>query len=299
LDFDKPCGGGVKYRLFSEFDIPEEPIFKKIDRVKLNFQGEEIEVNLGGPKLALVERRRFDALLRQLAEEEGVKIVEGRVRRVNSHRGKFTLEVERGEERELITGDILVGADGVNSTIRKLLLKERLPMVTTCYGTISTPVEVPTFYFDREVGGSFYSWAFPHPTGGHIGSPSPALFRRFVKEYFSPFHSPVKGYNIPLWNGNISIQKGNLFFVGDAGGQVMPTTFEGIYYAVASGRLLARGLGEGLSYPTLWQNRFLREFKFMKMVEKGLNSRFRYRLLSLFRWHWYQKLVVKIWNKEF
>ncbi|MEO1941862.1 MAG: NAD(P)/FAD-dependent oxidoreductase [Campylobacterales bacterium] len=294
-DFTKPCGGGVKSRLFSQFQIPTSPILQYPSHFLIRYQQQEFRVPLNG-ELALIDRYRFDLQLRRLAEEAGVKIVEGRVKKGGKSGEFYWVEVVHNNLRQSFVGDILIGADGVNSTIRKLFLRERVPAITTFYGISTKRVEAPTFYFDEEVAGPYYSWAFPIPAGTHIGAPSRADFERLVEEYFSPYHLPLKGYNIPIWKPEIPIKVGNLYFVGDAAAQVMPGVFEGIYYSVASGALLAKALGEGLDYPTLWRQRFGLEFRFMKLLEKGLGSPFRGWLVKLWRWKFVQRLALKIWR---
>jgi len=312
----KPCGGGIKTSLFSQFQIPTDPIitypmegvihFSKSSHFFNSEKGmtpflipsQQVEIALS-QKLAIVERSAFDQLLRKLAIESGAKLIEGRVIKGRWEKGKFWIEVRRGEEREQIWGDILIGADGVNSTIRKKFLGERIPAITTYFTTLPIPIQNCHFHFEPIFSDRFYGWVFPNRHGGHFGATSISYLTRLV-EYYSSLSilKPIKGYNIPRWNGKLLLQKGKLFFVGDGAGQVLPTTFEGIYYAIASGKLLAEAIITGEDYSTKWWKRFGRRFLFFKWLEKRLGGNFRYPILSLFRLKWYRNFVIQIWNKE-
>jgi geranylgeranyl reductase len=268
---------------------------KWIEKGVLHFKGNLVEVELEG-ELGIVERGRFDRLLRELAAEEGVKPIPGRVVKGGREKGRFWVEVRRGEERERVEGDVLVGADGVHSTIRKLFLSQKVPAVMTYFQTTPLPLRFAHFHFDREVGGDYYGWAFPHREGGHIGSTTPQLLQNLSRIYPSP--SPVKGFPIPLWDPSLPMEKDGVFFVGDAAGQVLPTTFEGIYYAMVSGQILAEALLSGGSYSRLWNRRLGRRFKFFKTLEKGVTGSLRFPLLSLFKLKLYRQFVVNFWKRS-
>ena len=58
---------------------------------------------------------------------------------------------------------------------------------------------------------------------------------------------------------NIIIQKENVYFVGDAAGQVMPLSFEGIYYAIKSAKILANSIKNNLNYEKEWNKHYLKK----------------------------------------
>jgi geranylgeranyl reductase len=62
---------------------------------------------------------------------------------------------------------------------------------------------------------------------------------------------------------------GNILFLGDAAGMVMPVTYEGIYYAMKSGQFAAMALIEKKpeNYQKLWESRFKNRFSIMNRLK--------------------------------
>jgi flavin-dependent dehydrogenase len=178
--------------------------------------------------------------------------------------------------------DFLVGADGVNSFVRKIL-GSRFPsedlMLTFGY---RLPVEMD----DRiiiEFYPNFhgYLWAFPRPQHVSIGicgrlqrygmKELKQYLHKFMKDFLTSrsFESTDKiiySSLIPSLRPESLLQ--NTFsgdgwaLVGDAAGFCDPITCEGIYYALRSGELLAEAISErGLeTYPQTCKDDFMADF---------------------------------------
>ena len=76
-----------------------------------------------------------------------------------------------------------------------------------------------------------------------------------------------KVYRIPIWKGDL-YNKGKIIFVGDAAGQVLPLTYEGIYYAMKSGECAADAIMKGNEqlYRKNWESRFQKRFLLMEKL---------------------------------
>jgi geranylgeranyl reductase len=289
-DFDKPCGGGVKTKIFDEFNIPKHLIKHSLDHVYMIYKNDKIKIDLKGKNLSIIKRAEFDRELRNLAAEAGAEIIYGRFKKLNGK--KAVIKTKDGETD--LEYDILIAADGVNSTVRKILNLPKIPSTLTHYArTDACRVETCEFFFDFDTGGEYYAWAFPHENQTHIGAVERKNFDSLC-EYLNLSLKP-KGYKIPVWQKNITVQKENIFFVGDAAGQVMPLSFEGIYYAVCSARILAWSVINSKDYQTEWEKRFLKEFSFMKKME-FLNKTFiRGIAVRAHRFKAIQNFSVKMW----
>jgi geranylgeranyl reductase len=55
-NWDKPCGGGVKSKIFDEMGIPKSLIKHKLDYIYMNYKNEKIKINLKGENLSIVLR---------------------------------------------------------------------------------------------------------------------------------------------------------------------------------------------------------------------------------------------------
>ena len=291
-DWDKPCGGGVKSKVFNEFEIPKELIKHKINSLEIKYKNSLIHLDLKGENLSIVKRDEFDKTLRDLAIKNGAKFYYGRFKGFKDKKAV----IKTKNEKILFDYDILIAADGVNSSVRKALNLKEVPKIITHYAkTTEYQVKTCEFFFDKKIAGDYYAWAFPHIDKTHIGSVGESFSN--LCEYLNLNIKP-KGYFIPTWEENITIQQDNVFFVGDAAGQVMPLSFEGIYYAINSAKILANSIKHNLDYQTEWKKRFLKEFKFMKFLENLMKKPIsRSLMINLLKTKMFQDFSVNLWLK--
>jgi len=264
--WEKPCGGGVKAKIFKNLD--KSLIKHKISNVKMIYKNKTITLDLKGENLFIVKRDEFDEYLRSLAIINGAKLYYGKFKGFEDKKAVIKIN----NEKILFDYDILIAADGVNSSVRKSLNLAPIPKTITHYAkTDKYKVKTCEFFFDRELAGDYYGWAFPHENLTHIGSVDAKSFENLCK--YLKINVKPKGYFIPTWQENITIQKDNVYFVGDAAGQVMPLSFEGIYYAIKSAEILANSIINNLDYEKEWKKTYLKKFKFMKFME-NINKSF-------------------------
>ena len=264
--WEKPCGGGVKAKIFKNLD--KSLIKHKISNVKMIYKNKTITLDLKGENLFIVKRDEFDEYLRSLAIINGAKLYYGKFKGFENKKAVIKIN----NEKILFDYDILIAADGVNSSVRKSLNLAPIPKTITHYAkTDKYKVKTCEFFFDRELAGDYYGWAFPHENLTHIGSVDAKSFENLCK--YLKINVTPKGYFIPTWQENITLQKDNVYFVGDAAGQVMPLSFEGIYYAIKSAEILANSIINNLDYEKEWKKTYLKKFKFMKFME-NINKSF-------------------------
>ncbi|EDM23455.1 FAD-dependent monooxygenase [Caminibacter mediatlanticus] len=291
--WDKPCGGGVKRKIFKMHNLDKSLIKHLLDSIEMVYKNETISLDLKGKNLAIVKREEFDNYLRELAKKNGTNLIYGKFRGFEKNKAL----VKINNEKVLFDFDILIAADGVNSLVRKCLNLPPIPKVITHYAkTDKIKTNTCKFYFGEEIAGKYYAWAFPHETQTHIGSVEAKNFENLCK-YLNIKEKP-KGYFIPTWQEDIIIQKENIYFVGDAAGQVMPLSFEGIYYAIKSAEILAHSIINNLDYKNEWNRRYLKKFKFMKMLEKINQSKLRKIMVNLHKYKLIQNFSVNLWLGE-
>lgn len=290
-DFDKPCGGGVKTKIFNQFNLDTNLIKHKLSHVYMVYKNKKIKIPLKGENLSIVLRKEFDKHLRELAQKEGVKLYYGKLKDIQNNTAIIKID-------NLIFKfkfDILIAADGVNSTTRKILNLPLVPSTITHYATVNNKIDTCYFYFDKKVAGNFYAWTFPHNNQTHIGTVTKEEFQNLVKTLNLKINK-IQGYKIPLWQEDIIYQKENIFFVGDAAGQVMPLSFEGIYYAMHSAKILADSIIKNLDYKEEWNERFLKEFRFLKKMQYFMaNNLLRDLIINLQQIPFIKNSSVNLW----
>jgi geranylgeranyl reductase len=286
--FEKPCGGGVLLKAFDEFALDKKKILYQINSIKFvapSLFG--VTVNLEKEPLAIVNRLEFDAYLRTLAQKEGAEIMEGYF---NSYDGQFASIKSNGSELR-IQSKYLIAADGVNSTVRKVLTGTLPRRVLTLYAKVEEPLTAQCeFWFGKDIAQGYYAWSFIHHKGAHIGlacedeSKAQKFFGDFCEKLGIDYPLKARGYYIPLWEDDL-YRKDNILFVGDAAGQVSPFTYEGIYYAMRSALYAVDAIVDGDldKYKELWQKNLKKRFKAMELLQK-----------LLLRWDWVVERVIKL-----
>lgn len=261
---EKPCGGGLTAKALAE--VPPAPASDPMPARFLSTcllesgAGESVRVGLERP-VAIVSRREFDAWLLRRAIDAGAVHREERVVEVDADGG---LRTGRGERMRF---DVIVGADGANSLVRRTFLQptptERRFVAAGWYAPGDSEMVVR---FLPGVAG--YLWLFPRRDHVAIGVGAP--LRRFgTRDLLARLEAEVRrdhpglapgasryGHTIPSPSTDpasiLELAGSRWALIGDAGALADPITGEGLYYALRSARLLAETLretGSAVPYP--------------------------------------------------
>jgi flavin-dependent dehydrogenase len=273
---EKPCGGGVTGKALDLLPpAPEgDPLpVRLVDRCRLDSgAGPWVDVPLKRP-VGVAARRDLDAWLLRRATGAGAQHV---AQRVVGAQDDGTLRLAGGRSA---SHDLIVGADGAGSLVRRTFLKPtppaRLVMAAGWFAPGTTEMVVR---FTPGLRG--YLWLFPRPNhvGVGIGAPLGEVPTRALLERLE--HDVTRAYpalapdadagryahTIPTPSENpadiLEIAGERWALVGDAAALADPITGEGIYYALASALLLAdtlRGERSPASYPRRVLDGFGRE----------------------------------------
>lgn len=295
FSFVKPCGGGVPVTIFQDTEIPETLGKRMVKKAMIvSPGGEQVEMDLTGKEVGIVQRGEFDQALRSLAKKAGADLLEAEFRRFVSIGKTITadLTVKRpsqaqGEmplgprggihhERIQVQCDYVLAADGINSRVRSSLGISPLLSFLTLSEKIKTErSDTCEFWFGSGHAPQCYSWVFPQGEGVSVGTGTftrpgiRELFQNFLERRGVKGVGAARGYKVPLWQGDL-YHADRILFIGDAAGQVLPFTFEGIYYAMKSGAMAAAAVVSGKveDYRRSWEGAFRKEFLLMKRLWK-------------------------------
>lgn len=308
LSFNKPCGGGIPIASFEEFSLPRHVIRRLVERIRIvSPLGHILDIPLVDGSIAIVDRREFDSTLRDEAKSLGVRVIQGEFRRFIETTKRIVSEVMVNGEVVQIRSDYVIAADGVNSRVRRSLNLKPQPTFLTVSEKIDGRADSCEFWLGAAHAPGLYSWVFPSDNGlsvgtGAIGSINvKEAFRRFLIRRQLTGNDKVRGYRIPIWRGD-TFNKGNILFVGDAAGQVMPLSFEGIYYAMRSGQLAAEAIINSRSsdYKRLWKRSLYKRFLLMRLLwEYFLKSDERAeKLVELLKRPDLQEASMRLWLRK-
>ena len=283
---EKPCGGGVTSRALRL--LPPAPASdplpaRRVDACRFDSgEGDSVDVALAAP-VTVASRRDLDGWLLRRAVEAGARHVAERVVEVDA-RGR--LRTANGREA---TFDLLAGADGAGSLVRRTLVGPTPParraMAVGWFARGSAPMVVR---FTPGLAG--YLWLFPRPDHVGVGIcaplgsvPTRSLFDRLEAETardYPALAEPPRGryaHTIPSPSTDpatiLEIAGERWALVGDAAALADPVTGEGIHHALRSAELLAETLRADAS-PRRYPHRVLEEFGHELLAAAAIRERF-------------------------
>lgn len=247
-----------------------------ISKLKIQFRNTSIGTyNLKYPYV-IVNRAQFDyELMKYFLRMNGKLMENERSYKINISDNNIILS-----DGTIIQYDFLVGADGINSRIRKFIDPLYKPKAL-CIQAFTEPDSCPE-YVSADFGyiHSGYCWNIPRGNKLGIGVAGSIKELNNIKKTFT---TQAAIYEIgkkdirswPLSCGNYvrkPINK-NIILVGDAAGLVDPVTGEGIYYAIESGILAAD------SIVSFYNKGYMNYHSTVKLIHKRINQQKRFRFL--------------------
>ena len=280
----KACGGGVTAKALKAWPQLLNAVGRTVNELDLySPSSKKLHLELDEP-FAIYSRIAFDCYLRDRARDAGAQIISEKIsaRKVKKSDDGWRVKTETGTEW---TGSVLIGADGANSGIAKMLAGKLPPSdMEVAFGyraPLPSNETAPTVvaFLPGWVG---YAWAFPRPDHISFGiattqdafehEPLDDLLWQFMIGYYLQ----CEGAKVKFWEVNKDDTKIRAHLestaeryaaripglaaetwdrrtvcgidwalLGDAAGFADPVTGEGIYYALRSAELLAQAYLNG------------------------------------------------------
>ena len=262
---EKPCGGGLTGKALALLPAApaDDPLpVRWVDACRFESgAGGSVELGLGQP-VAVGARRDVDAWILRRAVEAGA------VHRAARVVGLDAPGVVRTASDGSAPFDLVVGADGAGSLVRRTFLSPTPPgRLTMAAGWFAPGVSPMVVRFTPGLAG--YLWLFPRRDHVGVGIcaplgavPTRSLLGRLEAEVaraFPAFTDPDAeryAHTIPSPSADprsiLELAGERWALVGDAAALADPITGEGIYYALRSAQVLAdilRTYGSPFRYP--------------------------------------------------
>lgn len=292
--FRKVCGGLLSpdaQKAFAEFDltlpkdIMVDPQIFSVRTIDLNTRTERhyqrFYMNL--------DRHKFDLWLESLAPPTVTRFF-GRCGKISREDDCYKLKC-RGNDgtKNIFTADIVVGADGAGSMVRKFLYPQKEIRRYTAIQQWFPESHAKPFYsciFDPKTS-DCCSWSISKDSFFIFGGAfAPKNCRKAfeeqkkrLEEYGFKFGAPLKTEACivlrPKSPFDICTGRDGAFLIGEAAGLISPSSLEGISFAVNSGRLLAEVINSGIENPCKIYARKIFPLK-LKILAKVLKCPFMY-----------------------
>jgi geranylgeranyl reductase len=270
----KPCGGAIPPRAIADFAIPDHQLVTKVSCARMvSPKDREVDMPIDGGFVGMVDREHFDEWLRERAAHSGAIRVTGLFDRV-SYQSDGTVQVHYRPVNEggrtapglVLRAKTVIGADGAASGVARQCIPdaERTRYVAAYHEIIKSPDPERAgkfsgnrcdVWYQGDVSPDFYGWVFPHGETTSVGvgsalkgfslrSATAVLRQRAGLEGLTTIRregAPIPMKPLRTWDDGR-----NVVLAGDAAGVVAPASGEGIYYAMAGGRIAANAVMESL-----------------------------------------------------
>jgi len=252
LAWEKPCGGGLTYKAYSQYPfLIENPTPKRLvtETVLAAPDAGEVTLRLTDP-LLIYSRLDLNRMLLNRAANAGAQIERTRVTGMERRGSGWQLRTPTGT----VDADFCVVATGARNALRDVgtQLQPTDAMSALGYYIPGDQARIDIQFLPGLEG---YIWVFPrcgHLSAGICGKREPAtLLRRRLERYLdehgiawkgSTFYSHLlPSLDVKSWKRN-RVAGDGWMAVGDAAGLVDPVTGEGLYYAIRSADLAAQTL---------------------------------------------------------
>ncbi|KUF10042.1 geranylgeranyl diphosphate reductase [Pseudoponticoccus marisrubri] len=256
----KPCGGAIPPRLIADFAIPDDLLVARITTARMiSPTGRRVDIPIENGFVGMVDRADFDEFLRVRAGEAGAERKTGTFQRIERDGGGTHVvyrDKASGESTRLTTR-LVIGADGARSNVARGEVPggDTIPYVIAYHEIIAAPEAQGAYdpdrcdvIYDGRISPDFYGWVFPHGKQASVGMGT-GIDGIDLKQATADLRAASglagcetirrEGAPIPLkplkrWDNGRDV-----VLAGDAAGVVAPSSGEGIYYAMAGGRVAA------------------------------------------------------------
>ena len=256
----KPCGGAVPPRLITDFNIPESQIVAKINTARMISPTQrQVDIPIENGYVGMVDREHFDEYLRTRAADAGAKRLTGTFLRIERDGdGTHVIYRDKATRDEVtLTTKLIIGADGARSDVARAEVPggDTIPYVIAYHEIIKAPEPTATYdpkrcdvIYDGAISPDFYGWVFPHGASASVGMGT-CIAGVDLKKATADLRANSgltdcetirkEGAPIPLKPLDKWDNGSDVVLAGDAAGVVAPSSGEGIYYAMAGGRVAA------------------------------------------------------------
>ncbi len=256
----KPCGGAVPPRLITDFNIPDSQIVAKINTARMISPTQrQVDIPIENGYVGMVDREHFDEYLRTRAADAGADRHTGTFLRIERDvDGTHVIYRDKATREEVtLNTKLIIGADGARSDVARAEVPggDTIPYVIAYHEIIKAPEPTASYdpkrcdvIYDGAISPDFYGWIFPHGASASVGMGT-GLDGVDLKKATADLRANSgltdcetirkEGAPIPLkpldkWDNGKDV-----VLAGDAAGVVAPSSGEGIYYAMAGGRVAA------------------------------------------------------------
>ena len=279
------CTGIIGWECVSSFGIDDNVIFRRVNSARLfPPSGRSLNLWRQETQACIIDRAAFDVAMARRAQGRGVEyVLNSPVKGIEV--GNDRVKIEAAHQREVLNFEarVVVLATGFASRlVEESGLGKIADFVMGAQAEVETRgVGEVEIYFGQEVAPGFFAWVVPtSPQRALVGLLSRRRPGAYLRRLISSLQAQgsIVSAEAELSYGGVPLRPlprtygERLIVVGDAAGQVKPTSGGGIYYGLLCADIAANNLhlalenddlsAKGLvSYERGWRKRMGRELR--------------------------------------
>ena len=252
---DKPCTGIIGQECISRFPIDPSLIYRSASKAQVVSPDLlNIQLEAKTPQASIIDRVAYVASFAQRAQEAGAKYRLGqRVKEIVLDEQGVSV---RTRDRTYRSRAVVLASGFGSPLVRQLGLGSVPDHVSGIQALVSTVnIEGVEVYLGQNVAPGFFSWIVPTSPGRALVGlltrrKAPAHLGRFLRQLklnhrIGEVLKESECWGVPLRPLKQTFRD-RVLVVGDAAGQVKPTTGGGIYYSLRASEIAVEALGRAL-----------------------------------------------------
>ncbi|MCX5999740.1 MAG: NAD(P)/FAD-dependent oxidoreductase [Chloroflexi bacterium] len=255
------CTGIVGKECIDAFPVARRAVLREASSARFFApSGQCLRVEKATPQAYILDRMAFDAEMAETARARGAEyLLRSRVISITNTEEACHARVQsNGQVREL-EGKVVVIASGFGSRLtRELGLGRTRDFVMGAQAEVQAGgIDEVEIYFGRDRAPGFFAWLVPTSDGRALAG---LLCRHHTGAYLKRFladmahRGRIASADVKITYGAIPLKPSSrtsserVIVVGDAAGQVKPTTGGGIYFGLICAQAAAETIDEALRY---------------------------------------------------
>ncbi|MEF8799303.1 MAG: NAD(P)/FAD-dependent oxidoreductase [Candidatus Bipolaricaulota bacterium] len=250
LGSSSACGGLVSLETWDRLGGKEETVLNEISGVVVHPPaGSQFELSAPGTRAYVIDRDGLNVDLLSRAKGEGV-VVRPSTEIYSREGSKVKIKLVNGSEVETLEPGIVIGADGPQSDVRRLFnLESPSKLLYAIQAEKKYKPQSSDFvevFFGKDIAPGFFAWIIPvseekariglaTTQGDKLKQFFSRLLGKTGQEMPDDFHTGVIPMGVPDHSCDEAV-----LTVGDAAGQVKPTTGGGLYPISITSKLAGR-----------------------------------------------------------
>ena len=295
IGYPLQCAGILSKHIFDHNELPDEVILNTVNGAFLHTQNHILNVKKDENVAYIIDRIAYDEFLLKRAQDAGVEIINQQAIDFDIEKGITYLS--NGNE---IRSKIIIGCDGYNSGLSSAMGNQQSNFNASQMLVEISENDMLKFRDSNEHVNNYvdtclmedilpgFLWIIPLKNNkyriglfsNHSHKMQDKILTDFLSENFEfEIEEKYKGF-IPIFDGQNYIVKNRAVLIGDAGGQIKPTSGGGLLIAFEACKIASKYITKSVEednisilneYQKDFNKKFKKEFGYQFKVQKTLH----------------------------